>query len=377
MEANRDEALKCKDLAAKFLSEGKYAMAIKYCDKSIRLADDELPGVADIKSRATREFAAAEDSPNASTPSSSAPGPQRRATARQAEPEAAKEAPKAPAAPYTPAQAEAVARIISLRRSGHYEVLGVTRRATDDELKKAYRKLALKFHPDKNRAPKADEAFKAIGTAFAVLSDAARRRQYDLGGGDDEGGGGQQQRQQHPFQRRQEHEVTPEEIFNMFFGVDSRRQRQQQQHQHQRADAQSVSLVQLLPLLLFFVFAFFSNPAQYAEPAFALDQSAKYRIQRVTKSRGVAADIPYYVTDTFSSKYARDAHSLQRVDTLVANEFETTMRYDCYAAREMQRRLMHQARSRRTKAQREEGLDQAKNHKMTSCDKLEQFFGRL
>lgn len=272
-------------------------------------------------------------------------------------------------------------RIISLRRSGHYEVLGVTRRASDDELKKAYRKLALKFHPDKNRAPKADDAFKAIGTAFAVLSDPQRRRTYDLGGGDDEGGGGGQQQRQ-PFQRRQEHEVTPEEIFNMFFGVDSRRQRQQhQQHQHQRQGdsqqgAQSVSLVQLLPLLLLFMLAFFSNPAQYAEPAFALDQSAKYRIQRVTKSRGVAADIPYYVTDTFSSKYARDAHSLQRVDSMVSNEFETTHRYDCYAQKEQLRRLQYQARARRTKAQREEGLAQAKAHKLTSCEKLEQFFGR-
>lgn len=52
----------------------------------------------------------------------------------------------------------------------YYEILGVNKEANEIELKKSYRKLALQFHPDKNKAPGAGEAFKAIGNAFAVSS---------------------------------------------------------------------------------------------------------------------------------------------------------------------------------------------------------------
>ena len=74
----------------------------------------------------------------------------------------------------------------------YYAVLGVSRTANDDELKKAYRKLALKYHPDKNRAPGAEEKFKDIGEAYDVLSDPRKRQIYDQCGeeGLKAGGGG-------------------------------------------------------------------------------------------------------------------------------------------------------------------------------------------
>uniref|UniRef100_A0A4W6D5F6 DnaJ heat shock protein family (Hsp40) member B12a n=1 Tax=Lates calcarifer TaxID=8187 RepID=A0A4W6D5F6_LATCA len=96
--------------------------------------------------------------------------------------------------------------------SNYYQILGVEKTASEEDLKKAYRKLALKFHPDKNHAPGATEAFKAIGNAYAVLSNAEKRRQYDQYG----------EERSHPSRHRHhrdfEADISPEDLFNMFFG---------------------------------------------------------------------------------------------------------------------------------------------------------------
>ncbi|UOE44912.1 molecular chaperone DnaJ [Agromyces larvae] len=64
----------------------------------------------------------------------------------------------------------------------HYEVLGVSRDATPDEIKKAYRRLARELHPDVNPGAEASERFKEVTHAYDVLSDPKQRQQYDLGG---------------------------------------------------------------------------------------------------------------------------------------------------------------------------------------------------
>jgi len=64
----------------------------------------------------------------------------------------------------------------------YYETLGVPRNATTDEIKRAYRKLALQYHPDRNKSPGAEEKFKKISEAYAVLSDPEKRRIYDMYG---------------------------------------------------------------------------------------------------------------------------------------------------------------------------------------------------
>ncbi len=63
-----------------------------------------------------------------------------------------------------------------------YEVLGVDRSASREQIRQAYRRLALKYHPDRNKEPGAAERFKEIAEAYAVLSDDTKRREYDATG---------------------------------------------------------------------------------------------------------------------------------------------------------------------------------------------------
>lgn len=66
-----------------------------------------------------------------------------------------------------------------MEKRDYYDVLGVPKGAGKDEIKAAYRKLALQYHPDRNKSPEATERFKEISEAYAVLSDDEKRGQYD------------------------------------------------------------------------------------------------------------------------------------------------------------------------------------------------------
>ncbi|KAH3686462.1 hypothetical protein WICPIJ_002549 [Wickerhamomyces pijperi] len=85
---------------------------------------------------------------------------------------------------YTKEQEVIVERILKHNNHEYYKILEIEKTSTESEIKKAYRKISLKVHPDKNGHPKADECFKRVNKAFEVLGDASKKRIFDQTGAD-------------------------------------------------------------------------------------------------------------------------------------------------------------------------------------------------
>ena len=251
MEVNKEEAIRCRDMGASALRSNNYDRAIKMLNKSLHLYP--LPGVKALLDQAEqRKLRSSSNSSNnsrsgdnenndtnsnnngssnnngfASTepPSRSSSSASMNSNANNTSTSATT---GADGRTYTTEQLSIVQQVLKHssstntrnRKHVHYKVLNIQPNATDADIKKAYRKLALKLHPDKNSAPHADEAFKAVGLAYATLSDVQKRRIYDMSGEEDPDnrGGGAARRGGHGNMHFHGQDVTPEDIFNMFFG---------------------------------------------------------------------------------------------------------------------------------------------------------------
>ena len=120
--------------------------------------------------------------------------------------------------------------------SNYYEILRVSKNATADEIKKAYRTLAFKYHPDRNQGnAEAEEKFKQISAAYDVLGDEAKRRQYDMGYSTDSYGAARSQSQQ--YQRQYQYTYSnpfgDENFWEWFNGAQFRSRNQQTQNTNQ------------------------------------------------------------------------------------------------------------------------------------------------
>lgn len=127
-----------------------------------------------------------------------------------------------------------------MSKKDFYQTLGVTRSATADEIKKAYRKLAMQYHPDKNQGnKKAEDKFKELSEAYEILSDTEKRKNYDTYGhagvnGNPFGGAGAQQgspfgRGGHPFGNADINDLFGDIFGEAFGGARGRASQQQQQ----------------------------------------------------------------------------------------------------------------------------------------------------
>ncbi|KAF9112464.1 hypothetical protein BGX27_003351 [Mortierella sp. AM989] len=348
MEVNKDEAQRCLDIARRHLNSANYTSARKFGLKSISLfptseAETFVKKVDREEASAAKSTSSSSASAGADTRANSQSTGTSSARPNTATPLRSRSAPvdhKPIEREYTPEQTAAVKAI---RSSGgdFYKVLGVKKDATDSEIKKAYRKVALQMHPDKNGAPGADEAFKIVSKAFTVLSDPQKRAIFDQHGPDEGRNSSVNYDRANPagqqfgYGRRGTHaeEVSPEELFNMFFGSGSfggsfhsatnrsrtqhHHQRQQhfrQQHQFQRQQRANAanngdlgsslgSLIQLMPLILLILVTVTSGLFSSTESGspqtspIINDFSLRPRDQFTTARYTTGRNIPYFVND--------------------------------------------------------------------------------
>ncbi|KAJ2559684.1 Chaperone protein dnaJ [Coemansia sp. RSA 1933] len=309
---------------------------------------------------------------------------------------------------HTPEQAKAVKRVMGAK-DNYYAVLGVERNASDADIKKAYRKAALLFHPDKNTAPGAAEAFKLVAHSFTVLSDSDKRAHYDRFGSDRPS---VQQQQQTHFHRHQYQraayadEISPEDLFNMFFGgggdmgqfnvrfgPNGGRFAQRatggggggmrfnrQNHADAEGDQQQglwASCMQILPLVLL-VMSFFASSILSllfntgdAPPAYAFERSATYAAPRYTQSRNVA----YWVNhaDFARSAVARTPSQLWQYEREVETQYVSLLQRRCRQERDRKRMHIQAAQGWLGIGADQEKLQAAQAMQMPACDELKRF----
>ena len=203
---NKDEAYKCIEISKKKHKAGDAAGAIKYAEKSLRLCEtvDGTKWLSFLKANPTTTAKAASSTPQ-----------------KQQKPKV-----EETSRPYTPDQERSIKAILEHRKKGDlYGILGLEKGSTDIEIKKAYRKLALRLHPDKCGAPNTDDAFKAISHAWTVLGDEEKKSNYDRFGIDGETNNGRRAQAANPFGQFHGHhhgfqggEIDPEELLRAFMG---------------------------------------------------------------------------------------------------------------------------------------------------------------
>lgn len=416
-----DDAQKALRLAFKHDANGDTAAAIKWAKKSIAIfktpsAEALLVRLEKSGASGSGTSASASTSSKSATASasSSAEGLRSRSSAQANGRSASETAHSAPKRSYTQAQMEVVTRI---KKAGgdFYQVLGVEKTVDDNGIKKAYKKLALQLHPDKNGAPGADEAFKSVSKAFSILTDADKRAAYDRYGGDPDNArsaaGAAAAGHGNPFGGMRGtpfrgggmygDEIDPNDLFNMFFGgggmgmggaqfggttftfggpgMRTHQFRQQRAGPRRaQADPQNANIfLQLLPLLvlgLFSLLAYAPSLFSTPDPSFRWQPSSLYKTQRMTTKH----HIPYYVNDHQFNTHPfvtgeRSSKDLAGFESRVENAYKQAMYSSCERDKENQERRLAATRGFLGIGADEAAAKKIREEVYPSCENLKQF----
>lgn len=340
MDGNKDEALKCFRIGKEAVEAGDRARAIKFLSKARRL-DPSLP-VEDLLSKI--HGADYDEHPTASDSSSHGgghPDVSGRSDIGSSSSSAARS--KTGVSPNGSSSREYSEEQISIirqikRQKDYYQILGLERDCTVEDVRKAYRKLSLKVHPDKNKAPGAEEAFKAVSKAFQCLSNEGKRRAYDVSGSEEEPTyiRNAARRDMNGFGGYYDADFDADEVFrNFFFGgmhqtptpFGTFRFRTGGRGGPAYNDMQGSAgfnirtLIQLLPVILLLLLNFLPS----SEPPYVLSRVYPYE-QRLETGHGV----PYYVKPgKFEREYPDQSASRIELEERIERDYVEIVSHHC------------------------------------------------
>ncbi|PYH93722.1 DUF1977-domain-containing protein [Aspergillus ellipticus CBS 707.79] len=325
---------------------------------------------------------------------------------------------------YTPEQKAAVLRIRKCSTTAFYEILSLEKSASDGEIKKAYRKLSLLTHPDKNGYEGADEAFKLVARAFQVLSDSDKKAKYDKFGGDPDsrftpsagpsggspfsGFGGGFPRSAGGGGPMFEEEISPEELFQRFFGGGlgnmgggfspfggpqfvfnmgggpgfrvhqfggprPRRRPREANAQSEPAPSAWSTFQQLLPLILLFVLpwisSLFSGSSTPSGPSYRFDAAVPPHTMHRTTPK---LNIDYYINPGDVEEYS--SRKFRQLDQRVEVDYVTKLRYECDNEAHNRDRMLQEAQG--WFFPDVEKIKEARALELKSCRRLESLKGK-
>ena len=216
-----------------------------------------------------------------------------------------------------------------LKKKDYYDILNIKKDANKDEIKRGYKKQAIKFHPDKNHSKLAEECFKKISEAYQCLSNPEKKSFYDKYGNEEEF----KQKYYQANHRYYQEEMDPFEAFNIFFGNGFYPHGHRHRHyyysndNHNNGEMQNRrTIFHLLPILFFFLIYLLPSLSFLFEskPLYQFTRDSTYSHKRRTSING----IEFYVGDKFIKKYPK-MKDFKSLEPSIEKEYLAYLYEDC------------------------------------------------
>ena len=256
-----------------------------------------------------------------------------------------------------------------LKKKDYYDILNIKKDANKDEIKRGYKKQAIKFHPDKNHSKLAEECFKKISEAYQCLSNPEKKSFYDKYGNEEEF----KQKYYQANHRYYQEEMDPFEAFNIFFGNGFYPHGHRHRHYYYSNDNHNDGEMQnrrtifhLLPILFFFLIYLLPSLSFLFEskPLYQFTRDSTYSHKRRTSING----IEFYVGDKFIKKYPK-MKDFKSLEPSIEKEYLAYLYEDCTNVISYKNQLQYYMSMSYSSYQRNQYKRKLEQLNFSSCEK--------